>query len=54
MNYNEFIKRIHNCYPDEKKLRQKEDSKQKKDRTDDEKNVSDSRSGRQQFADTNG
>lgn len=54
MNYDDFIKRIHDCYPEENKLKQKKGFKQEKEKTESEKDISDSRSSRQQFADTNG
>lgn len=53
MNYDQFIKRIKDCYPNEKKPKQKEIPKQEKDKPKNEKVLSDSRNIDRQFVDTN-
>lgn len=53
MNYNDFIKRINICYPNEKIEKQKEIEPEKKGKENDGKHLHNSGSRQQQFADTN-
>lgn len=53
MNYDQFIKRIKDCYPNEKESKQKEILKQKKDKPKNDKTLSESQNKERQFADTN-
>lgn len=53
MNYDQFIKRIKDCYPNEKESKQKEIPKQGKDKPKNKKALSDGLNIDRQFADTN-